>query len=176
MARPPKPDFTPQQCDCKINYEFTESLLILFQKSSGQQTHEVLSNLEMIALKMAEDFEIDMYTTQDLYYWSWGSAWRQQSYNILKKKICTAYPNTDITCYLEFTFRAGVNYNKMNFNFYMPIKKINYTSEKMGEIISEGIILDSTEDLKEMKLRSHPTPQQIRDKREAKKTKKVKIT
>ena len=171
-----KPLFIGGPCECRINYHFTESLLVLFQKSSGQQTHEVLSTLETIAQQMATDFEVELYTLQDLWYFSsWRNEWKEQNWRAVKKKIAVTYPGTDITCYLEFTFQSGKQRNAISYNFYMPIKKIVYTSEKMSEINSEGIILDTTEDLKEMKLRSHPTPQQLRDKRANKKTKKVKI-
>lgn len=185
MARPAKPEFTPEPCECKITYDFTESLLVLFQKASGQQTHEVLSTLEVIAMNMIKDFEIDLYTTTDTYTWnSWRQRWQEDAWKKTVRKIAVTYPNTDISCYLEFTFRSGqTDYrsksksNSVRFNFYVPNKKITYTSERMNEVISEGIIFDATEDLKEMQLKSHKTPQELKDlKLKKKKTKTDSIT
>lgn len=153
------------------------------------QTHEIMTVLVDQYEQMIKDHELDLNNKKSGGRWGirgWNRQTKQWCSGETRKKKVITFPNTNVylSCNLSINYSAekGKEYNNayskvigewepntnvVKVNFIMPQRKLHFTSEQIGEMMLEGEIFDSSEDIEEMKNKNSITPAEKRAKAEA---------
>lgn len=186
------------RCEHKTLFSVTHSIMLLLQKSTNMQTHEIMSILTEQYEKIVEEYELDLNkksAKRIISYWSnHKEEWIPQEKRI-KKHI--TFPNTDVvlSCNISIWWHAddgvelrpgtydkskkknvlikfGPNTNIVKFNVIMPQSKLFFNSEDIGKLVLEGDLLDASEDIDELQKKDSVTPAQRKARAEQQKKEK----
>jgi hypothetical protein len=177
-----------QACTFETEYELNHVLLLLIQKTTGQQTHEIMSNVLLEFNIMMKEHGIDLTKKtaaclmrknwDGLCYWTGGEK---------RKRKYIKYLNTAIAFNISVVIRwtgnqeqvwtgdgyrkckTNCNYVKIKIN--LPQKTIKFDDKNMSLILAEGDLLDFSDDIEDVKLKGSLT---VAEKQAKEKQKKLK--
>lgn len=185
-----------KKCKNKVVFSVTQSVMLMLQKSTQLQTHEIMKILIDQYEQIMKDYELDPNDKSTGAEWRsdyWGhgnKCWHGKEKRIKKH---FDFPNTKVTlsCNLTVYWCAHEGYdlkpgaynkkpentivewksntNVIKVNFIMPQTKLYFDAESIGEMMLEGELFDVSDDIKELKKKDTVTPAEKRAKEEAKK-------
>lgn len=182
-----------EACKSKTYFTVTQALLLTLQGTTGKQTHELMNELIKMQEQMLVDYELDPRSKKTTCGEYFGDSWHSSSVN---KRRTIKFPGTSIyiTCNLNLYWyhrkydeykdgwtnkkeidciKCDGNTTVVKASFYMPQRRMTLTEEMIGELILEGEIFDASDDIEELQTKDSLTPQEKRDKVEAKKAAKL---
>jgi hypothetical protein len=183
-------------CSSNISWEFNHTLMLIIQKTTGQQTHEIMNTVVAELDKMTKEIGFDLNSKKSGAEWrkEW-TGWREpitgkKGWDGTHKRRNRAlkYPGTEITFNMVITcyYCSGTNTksewknggwvnqllpencNDVTVKVTLPNKTLKFTTSDMSMILAEGDILDESSDLQDVEIKSSPT---LEDKKKRRKTK-----
>lgn len=180
-----------EACKSKTYFTITQALILTLQGATGKQTHELMNELSAIQEQMLKDYELNP-RSKKAACGEWCGQWWNSG---TSKRRTVKFPGTDvyITCNLSLDWyhrkynefdgytnkkekdcvKCEGNTTIVKASFYMPQRKLTFTEEMLGEIMLEGEIFDASDDIEALITKDSLTPQEKRDRAEAKKAERL---
>lgn len=182
-----------EEANKQISYELNHALLKLIQKTTNQQTHEILNYLVSEFETMIKEYSIDLSKKTATCVWrkSWDGKTGNWCHNTeCRKKKSLIYPGTDITYYMSCSVfwngtqtdmwdskkmhyvkcEPNTNFTKVVVN--LPSKMLRFNETDLAMALAEGDLLDMSSDIEEVQLKSSLTPAEKEARKELRKKKK----
>lgn len=176
-----------EKCNHKTYFQVDQTLMLTLQSVTGKQTHEIMNEMVAIYENMIKDYELDLNKKSTVAKWSYNR-WSNRTKN---KRRTDKFPGTDIyvACNIVVDYH-GTKYDEYKSQSYWGTKKKEncmscdantilvratfkapqrlklLSQEKINEIIIEGELFDTSEDIEDIKLNDTLTPGEKRAKKE----------